>query len=221
MRFLSLAVAALFAVVAFAGLHAGGASAQTGTTTATATATATQTATPTTTATGTATASATAAATPAACPSGVTLVVAPPTSGAPTTVTVTLTPPQNIKGATAGDPTSYHLHYFIDTAATAAGQAIPTGNPKIIHSGSLTQDLGTLAPGSHTVTVVLGQLSHVACETRGSVTFNVSAAPTAPKTGSGGLVATGGGSDAAGAFALLAVAAMLTLSGRLATRQER
>lgn len=217
-RFTVMAASAVFAVAAFVGLQAGGASAQTGTATATATPTATATSTATATATGTATGTATASATPIACPNGVTISVAPPAAGS-TTVTVTVTPPQNIKPGTAGDPTSYHLHYFIDTPAVAAGQAIPTGNAKIIHSGSLTQDLGALDPGSHTVTVVLGQLSHVACESRGSVTFNVAAAPTAPKTGTSGLV--DGGSDTAAVFALLAVAAMLTLSGRLATRRTK
>jgi len=230
MRSLILAAVAVFAVAAFVGLQVNGASAQqytptatpTATTTATATATATQTATATSTATATATATATgtASATPVACPTGVTIAVAAPAAGS-NSVTVTVTPPQNIKPGTAGDPTSYHLHYFIDTPPTAAGQAVPLGNASIIHSGSLTQDLGSLAPGSHTVYVVLGQLSHVACEARGQVTFNVAAAPTAPKTGTGGLVGGSGSSTAAEAFALLAVTAMLTLGGRLATRRTK
>lgn len=120
----------------------------------------------------------------AACPAGVTLTVSPPSAGAPTTVSVTLSSQLNLKPASAGDPTSFHLHYFVDTDPTAAGQAVPTGNPKIIHSGSTTQDLGALSAGSHTVTVVLGQLNHTACAVRGSATFTV-AAPL-PGTGSGG-----------------------------------
>lgn len=210
MKLIGMTVAAVAALAVVIGLQAGGASAQTPTPTPTSTATATPTA--------TGTAAATPAATPIACPSGVTISVAPPAAGS-SSVTVTVTPPQNIKAATAGDPTSYHLHYFIDTPPLAAGTAIPTGNPKIIHSGSLTQDLGALDPGSHTVYVVLGQLSHTACEARGQVTFNVAAAPTAPKTGTGGLVGGDASSNAAAAFAFIAVAAMLALGARAATRR--
>ncbi|TAK79363.1 MAG: DUF4399 domain-containing protein, partial [Dehalococcoidia bacterium] len=108
--------------------------------------------------------------TPAACPTGVTLAVAPPTAAAPTTVTVAVTPAQNIKPASAADATSFHLHYFIDTPAAAAGTVIPTGDPKIVH-GTTTQDLGALAAGSHTVVAVLGQLNHTACDARATVTF--------------------------------------------------
>jgi hypothetical protein len=121
----------------------------------------------------------------AACPADVTLTVSPPAASAPTTVTVALSQEVNIKPATAGDPTSFHLHYFVDTDPVAAGQAIPTGNPKIIHSGSTTQDLGALSAGSHTVTVVLGQFNHTACAVRGSATFTV-AAPLPGSVGSGG-----------------------------------
>jgi len=174
--------------------------------------------------TATPTATATPSGTPAACPTGTTLTVVAPTAAAPTTVTVTITPPQNIKAATAGDLTSFHVHYFIDTAATAAGTAVPTGDAKIIHSGSLTQDLGALTPGSHTVTVVLGQVTHVACETRGSVTFTVAAAaatasPAAPKTGNAGLNSSS--SVALPAFALLGLAFVLTAGARWSTSNSR
>ena len=80
--------------------------------------------------------------------------------------------------------------------------------------------LGALAPGSHTVSVVLGQISHVACEARGSVTFNVAAtSPVPPKTGTAGLL--DGSDDIAAVFALLVVATMLTAGGRLATRRTQ
>lgn len=124
----------------------------------------------------------------AACPSGVTLTVQPPTSSAPTVVSVQLSQTLNIKPASASDPTSLHLHYFIDTQPTAAGQTVPSGDPKIIHSGSTTQDLGTLSAGEHTVWVVVGQLNHTACEVRGSATFTT-VATAAPKTGDAGLAA--------------------------------
>ena len=119
----------------------------------------------------------------AACPTGVTLTVSAPSASAPSSVSVTLSSELNIKPATAADPTSFHLHYFVDTDATAAGTPVPTDNPKIIHSASTTQDLGALTAGSHTVTVVLGQFNHVACDVSGSVTFTSVALPA---TGSGG-----------------------------------
>src|SRR5688572_18288977 len=136
----------------------------------------------------------------APCPTG-TLTVAAPTAAAPTMVTATIVPAlANLKAGTAGDPMSHHLHYFVDTPATAAGTLIPTTDPKIIHSASLSQDVGTLAAGSHTVVVVVGQLDHRACDLRGQVTFTTQAPATAtptagaatavapvtpPKTGSG------------------------------------
>ncbi|MFN8639423.1 MAG: hypothetical protein U0360_08185 [Dehalococcoidia bacterium] len=130
----------------------------------------------------------------APCPTGGTLSVAAPSASAPSTVSVTIAPPLgNLKAASAGDPQSLHLHYFIDTPAAAAGAAIPTGNAAIIHSGTLTQDLGALGAGSHTVIVVVGQLNHTACALRGQVSFTtaaqVGAAVSPPKTGSGGLLA--------------------------------
>lgn len=193
----------------------------TATPTGTATATSTPTATATATTTSTATATSTAAATPAPCPS-VTIAVAATPSGSGATVRVTVTPPVNLKPGPQGDLTSYHLHYFVDTEPVAAGTSIPLGNPKIIHTDATTQELAGLSAGSHTVTVVLGQVSHTACAARGSATFNVAAVtpPLPPKTGNGGMVSSGN-DNAYAAFALLSVAAMLTLSTRLATRRSK
>jgi hypothetical protein len=169
----------------------------------------------------------------APCPTG-TLTVAAPTAGAPTSVTATIAPPlANLKAATASDPMSHHLHYFVDTPATAAGALVPTGDPKIIHSATLTQDLGTLAAGSHTVIVVVGQLDHRACDLRGTVTFTVAAqvAPTAtatataapvspPSTGSGGLLGQSSGTSSL-ALATLALATIVAVAGAaVATRQR-
>ena len=55
----------------------------------------------------------TAAAAPSAkaCPDGVTLTAASTGSS----VTVTVSPPVNIKPAKDGDVNSFHLHYFVDT----------------------------------------------------------------------------------------------------------
>ena len=132
----------------------------------------------------------------AACPTGATMTITAPTAAAPTTVSVTITPAQNIKAAAVADTTSLHMHYFVDTPATAAGATIPSGDPKVLHSGTTTQDLGTLAAGSHTVIAVLGQLNHTACDTRATVTFTTAAAAAtttaAPaKTGNAGLAQDG------------------------------
>jgi len=103
----------------------------------------------------------------APCPVGETASLLPPTADAPTTVTAVLTPEMNIQPAAAGDPTSFHYHYYIDldpATVSQPGQPIPSGNPQIIHSASATQDLGPLAPGEHTVWLVVGQLNHVPCD---------------------------------------------------------
>jgi hypothetical protein len=207
------------------------ASAQTAT--ATPTATAASSATPTPTATAASSATPTPAATVAACPSGASLTVAAPTAALPTTVTVSVLPSSlNLKAGTSGDFSSFHLHYFLDTPATAAGSSIATTDPKIIHSASTTQDLGALAAGTHTVTVVLGQLSHVACDTRASVTFTTAqagsptptptatavTAPAAPKTGNAGLMKPGNSTG----FGLLAVLALaIVFTGRALVGRRR
>ena len=165
----------------------------------------------------------------AACPVGATLTITAPTAAAPTTVNVTVTPAQNIKAAAVADTTSLHLHYFIDTPATAAGATIPSGDPKVIHSGVTTQDLGTLAAGSHTVIAVLGQLNHTACDTRATVTFTTAAAAAtttaapaaAPaKTGNAGLAQDGSASMLL-VGSLVGAAFVLTVGARKASGRSR
>ncbi len=176
-------------------------------------------------------------ATPAACPADLKVTVTPPTAAAPTTVSATLAPTLNLKAAALGDATSFHVHYYVDidpTKVLKAGTPIPTGDPKIIHGAALTQDVGTLAAGAHTVWVVVGQVSHQACGgtdgniIAGSTTFNVAAAAAAPtavaatpapaKTGTGGLAR----SESSGitplvllAVAILGVAGARRLTGRV------
>lgn len=166
----------------------------------------------------------------APCPTGGTLTVAAPTAGAPSTVTVTVAPAlANLKAASAADPASHHVHYFIDTPAPAAGAAIPTGNAAIIHSGTLTQDLGALAAGPHTVVVVVGQLDHKACDLRGQVSFTTAAAqaaPTAavtpPKTGNGGLLRRTSEAASSGlGMAALAVATLVAVGGAAVATRRR
>ena len=124
------------------------------------------------------------------CPSGEAITVAAPAANAPTTVSVTVAPPVNLKPAKDGVADSFHLHYFVDidpSTVVQAGQPVPTGNPKIIHSAATTQDVGALSPGRHTVWVVLGDVSHTVCTpiVQGSVSFDV-AATALPAGGTGG-----------------------------------
>lgn len=168
----------------------------------------------------------------AACPTANQLLVAPPTAAAPTTVTTSIAPPLgNLKAATQGDRASLHLHYFIDTPPPAAGTAIPTGLNSIIHTAALTQDVGPLAAGPHTVYVVVGQLDHRACALRGQVSFNVGAASAAaaqpaspvtpPKTGSGGLLPGAGAASSWLAMAALAVGAFGVAGGAIVARRRK
>ncbi len=129
------------------------------------------------------------------CPGGESITVTAPTAAAPTTVSATVAPPVNLKPAKDGDAASYHLHYFVDidpATIVQAGQPVPTGNPKIIHSASLSQDVGALSAGKHTVWVVMGDVGHVVCSpiVQGSVSFDVSGAAL-PRTGTAGPSAGG------------------------------
>ncbi len=168
----------------------------------------------------------------ATCPAGMTVTVAPPSAAAPTTLTVTLNPTVTLKPGTAGDPQSMHLHYFIDTnpvEVLKAGQPIPIGDPKIIHTANTTQDLaGTqsraLTPGDHRVWVVVGRLDHVPCDPMvvGSTTYTVVPPPTpiAPRTGSGTASGAEGISLLALAGALGAAVVALGLGGLRLTRRD-
>lgn len=123
------------------------------------------------------------------CPAGESITVTAPTAAAPTTVSVSVVPPVNLKPAKDAVADSYHLHYFVDidpSTVVQSGQAVPSGNPKIIHSATTTQDVGALSAGRHTVWVVLGDVAHIACTPMvvGSVSFDVAAAAL-PRTGDG------------------------------------
>ena len=168
----------------------------------------------------------------APCPTGLAITTIAPTTAAPTTVTATVVPTLNLKAAAAADPQSFHLHYYVDVDPTTTlkpGTAIPSGDPKIIHSGSLSQDLGTLTPGAHTVWVVIGQFAHQACGgadgnvVAGKVTFTTAAAQAAPvpapaKAGNGGLVAPTGSPVLP--FALAALALLVVGGARIATARR-
>lgn len=141
-----------------------------------------------------------------ACPGGESIAVTAPGAAAPTTVSVAVTPPVNLKPAKDGVADSFHLHYFVDidpATVVQAGQPVPSGNPKIIHSAATTQDVGALTAGRHTVWVVLGDVAHTTCTPMvvGSVSFNVAAA-SLPATGTG---ADDGSAGLAWAEALIAL----------------
>lgn len=125
-------------------------------------------------------ASAVATPTAAPCPPNETLRIMAPMAAAPTTVSVQVSPPLNLKPAAENDPNSFHLHYFIDlnpATVIKLGQPIPLGNPQIIHTAATTQDVGQLTAGPHTVWVVLAQVNHIPCtpSVQSSVTFTVAA----------------------------------------------
>lgn len=132
----------------------------------------------------------TATPTPAPCPTGVSLVVNAPTASAPAVVTVGMPAGITLKPASANDRNSFHLHYFIDTQPTLAGSPVPLNNPNVIHTDSTSVHIGARPSGTHSVTVVLGQVNHVACQVRGNVTFTLAQATTATPTPSPAPTAT-------------------------------
>jgi hypothetical protein len=86
------------------------------------------------------------------------------TTAGPVTVTVEYTGPALVPAAEAKKLDDYHLHYFLDEDATAyigTTTPIPTGNPKVIHSGSQEVTFQDVAAGEHTVTVVMTGSNHI------------------------------------------------------------
>jgi hypothetical protein len=127
---------------------------------------------------------------------------------------VTLVPANvNIKPPSAGDLTSFHLHYFVDldpATVIVPGQPLPPpgANPSIIHSPELSMTFPGLTAGDHTVWVVMGRVDHVPCAGGVSavVKFTVAAAPKPPATGTG---AASGDDTSAYIWAILAGVALL------------
>jgi hypothetical protein len=54
-----------------------------------------------------------------------------------------------------------HFHVFIDREPVEAGEAIPTGQPDIIHSAANPIKLTGLSVGEHRLLVILGDKTHV------------------------------------------------------------
>src|SRR5262249_1311901 len=58
------------------------------------------------------------------------------------------------------DAKTGHLHLYVDREPPATDEAIPAGNPKIIHSAQPTIHVTGLTPGVHTFYPVLGYGDH-------------------------------------------------------------
>lgn len=57
-----------------------------------------------------------------------------------------------------------HLHIFIDKEPVKAGEAVPQGDPAIIHTTATSLDLPPLAAGDHEIWVVVGNGNHIALD---------------------------------------------------------
>jgi hypothetical protein len=82
----------------------------------------------------------------------------------PVKVSIDYTGPTLVPGAEAKKLADYHLHYFLDADASAfvnSGKPIPTGSPEIIHSAAKEVTFDKVAPGSHSVTIVMSGNNHI------------------------------------------------------------
>ena len=124
------------------------------------------------------------------------VVITAPTSGATlsgpnVTVAIQVTGTTLVPAANATQLDDLHVHYMLDVDPTpylSSTTPIPAGNPNIVHSGALSNTFTDVAPGAHTVSVVLGYSNHVAFQppVAPSVSFTVAGAsvPTQlPRTG--------------------------------------
>lgn len=138
---------------------------------------------------------------PIAAQPGPTLRVTAPSTNATVSSPVTISVQvqnANLRAADLGDPTSHHLHYFVDVDPATVlqpGQPIPTGQENIIHTADTSQTLN-LGAGQHTIWIVLTDVGHIPLTpgVQTQVTFTVSGAPSdtqsrpesLPRTGTGG-----------------------------------
>jgi hypothetical protein len=117
-----------------------------------------------------------------------------------------------VKPAAEGDPQAFHYHALVDVDPSTVlqpGQPIPTGQGNIIHTADSNLSLGDLAPGQHSVTVVLTRTDHVPLSpnVQDRVTFTVAPA------GTGGPQA--GGAQTPAALARVGTGGPLTADGGL------
>jgi hypothetical protein len=72
--------------------------------------------------------------------------------------------PALVAAANASKLDDYHVHYFLDEDATpyiGTALPVPQGDPYIIHSGDQQVTFDNVAPGQHTLTVLLTGANHV------------------------------------------------------------
>jgi len=98
-----------------------------------------------------------------------TLTIAQPPAGATlpsgkVTVVVNYSGPPLVAAAQATELNQYHLHYLLDVNPAAYLQTnvpIPLDNPLIIHTDKTQISFDNVAPGSHTLAVILTGSNHV------------------------------------------------------------
>lgn len=107
------------------------------------------------------------------------LFIVAPSEGALVTSPITITvdfPGVIFKPPEAGDPSAFHLHYFIDVdpRTLPADAPLPLGRSRIIHSASTSLSL-PLSPGTHTVWVEMTGNDHIPLSPRviAKTTFTV------------------------------------------------
>jgi hypothetical protein len=72
-----------------------------------------------------------------------------------------------VPGAQATRLTDYHLHYLLDVDPKpylGTGLPIPTGRPDIVHSAATEVTFENVAPGDHSVSIVMGGSNHVSVD---------------------------------------------------------
>ena len=143
-----------------------------------------------------------------------------------------------VKPAAEGDPQAFHYHALVDVDPTTIlqpGQPIPTGQGNIIHTADEALALNDLAPGEHSVVVVLTRTDHVPLSpnVQDRVSFTVAPAATGgpqaggaqspvamPRVGAGGTLTADGGLTLPMLLALTAVLIIGT-GGTLAYARRR
>jgi len=95
-------------------------------------------------------------------------------NGQPAVVTLTAQGLDIVKANGDASGKTGHFHLFVDRPASPAGQPIPVA-PDAIHTTATRVELPGLAPGEHTVTVVVGDGRHVPLSppVEAKVTFTV------------------------------------------------
>ena len=96
----------------------------------------------------------------------------------PVKVSIDYSGPALVPAAQAKKLDDYHLHFILDEDASqyiGTTTPIPAGNPNIIHSAANEVTFNNLAPGQHTVSVVMSGNNHISVGTpvTASVTFSV------------------------------------------------